>query len=181
MLGPSLGVSLRRSMNSSSSYYRATATPYTPYVPLLGNAHARVVIIGGGFAGLNTALGLAERGVRDVVLLEREQIGFGASGRNGGFVFAGYSLGEQSLLDQLGEARAQALFKLTTDAVQRIRQRIADYAIPCDAVDQGVIWANWFRDPGVLRQRQQLLAEHYGVQWQWLPAEELRERVRSER
>jgi gamma-glutamylputrescine oxidase len=48
-------------------------------------------------------------------------------------------------------------------------------------VDEGVIWANWFRDPEVLRQRQQLLAEHYGVHWVWLPREELRERVRSER
>jgi gamma-glutamylputrescine oxidase len=163
------------------SYYRATATPYAPHPPLKCNMHARVAVVGGGFAGLNTALGLAERGVRDVVLLEREQVGFGASGRNGGFVFAGYSLGEQSLLGQLGEARAQALFRLTTEAVQRIRQRIADYAIACDVVDEGVIWANWFRDPAVLRQRQQLLAAHYGVQWQWLPEAELRARVRSER
>ena len=170
-------------MNSStaSSYYRATATPYKAFAPLRGRTHARVAIIGGGYAGLNTALGLAERGVRDVVVLEREQIGFGASGRNGGFVFAGYSLGEQSLLDQLGEARAQALFGYTTAAVQRIRERVAKYAIACDAVDQGVIWANWFRDPAVLRQRQQLLAEHYGVNWQWLPQGEMRGLVRSER
>jgi len=167
--------------SSPSSYYRATAASYAPYAPLQGRAHARVAVVGGGFAGLNTALGLAERGVRDVVLLEREQVGFGASGRNGGFVFAGYSLGEQSLLDQLGEARAQVLFKLTTEAVGRIRQRITDYAINCDAVDEGVIWANWFRDPAVLRQRQQLLAEHYGVHWQWLPETELRARIRSER
>lgn len=165
----------------ASSYYRATAAPYEAFTPLQGRAHARVAIVGGGYAGLNTALGLAERGVRDVVLLEREQIGFGASGRNGGFVFGGYSLGEQSLLEQLGAARAQSLVKLTTQAVQRIRQRIADYAINCDAVDEGVIWANWFRDPGVLRQRQQLLAEHYGVQWQWLPQDELRGLIRSER
>jgi gamma-glutamylputrescine oxidase len=164
-----------------TSYYRATATPYGPYAPLQGRTHARVAIIGGGYAGLNTALGLAERGIRDVVLLEREQIGFGASGRNGGFVFGGYSLGEQSLLTQLGDARARELFKLTIGAVQRIRQRITDYSIACDAVDQGVIWANWFRDPAVLRQRQQLLAEHYGVHWQWLPQDELREHVRSER
>jgi gamma-glutamylputrescine oxidase len=166
---------------SFPSYYRATATPYPAYAALQGGGRARVAIVGGGFAGLNTALGLAERGVGEVVLLEREQIGFGASGRNGGFVFAGYSLGEQSLLDQLGEARAQAIFRLTTEAVQRIRQRIADYAIPCDAVDEGVIWANWFRDPAVLRQRQQLLAGHYGVQWQWLAETELRQRIHSER
>ena len=163
------------------SYYRATATPYEPYAPLQGATQARVAIIGGGYAGLNTALGLAERGVREVVLLEREQIGFGASGRNGGFVFAGYSLGEQALLAQRGEARARAMFDLTTEAVQRIRRRVADYAIDCDMVDEGVIWANWFRDPAVLRRRQQLLAEHYGVQWQWLPQQELRERVRSDR
>jgi gamma-glutamylputrescine oxidase len=99
-----------------TSYYRATATPYGPYAPLQGRTHARVAIIGGGYAGLNTALGLAERGIRDVVLLEREQIGFGASGRNGGFVFGGYSLGEQSLLTQLGDARARELFNASVSA-----------------------------------------------------------------
>lgn len=166
---------------SSTSYYRATAKPYVSWEPYQGSATASVAIVGGGFAGLNTALGLAERGVRDVVLLEREQIGFGASGRNGGFVFAGYSLGEQSLLDREGELRARALFGLTTEAVGRIRRRVADYEIACDAVDEGVIWANWFRDPAVLRQRQRLLAEHYGVQWQWLPEAELRQRIRSDR
>jgi gamma-glutamylputrescine oxidase len=163
------------------SYYRATATPYEPYAPLQGREEARVAVIGGGFAGLNTALGLAERGVRDVVVLEREQVGFGASGRNGGFVFGGYSLGEQALHQQLGAERAKRIFDLTTAAVQRIRERVTQHAMPCDMVDQGVIWANWFRDPDVLRKRQRLLAEHYGVHWEWLAQEELRERVRSER
>jgi gamma-glutamylputrescine oxidase len=166
---------------STPSYYRATATPYVPYAPLQGQHETRIAIVGGGYAGLNTALGLAERGVRDVVLLEREQVGFGASGRNGGFVFGGYSLGEQALLDQLGEQRARALFNLTTAAVERIRERVKKYAIDCDMVDQGVIWANWFRDPGVLRKRQQLLADHFDTHWDWLPQQELRERVRSER
>lgn len=163
----------------TDSYYRATATPYPAHKPLEGASSCRVAIVGGGFAGLNTALGLAERGQRDVVLLEREQVGFGASGRNGGFVFAGYSLGEAALLAQLGQARARALFELTSNAVERIRRRVADYSIACDAVDQGVIWANWFRDPEVLRQRQRLLAEHFGVRWKWVPQRELRECVRS--
>jgi len=163
------------------SYYRATAVGYEPYAALRGRAEARVVIVGGGFAGLHTALGLAERGVRDVVLLEREQIGFGASGRNGGFVFAGYSLGEQALLDRLGEERARALFGLTTAAVDRIRAQVTRYGIACDLVDDGVLWANWFRDPAVLRGRQALLEKHYGVNWEWVPREALRERVRTER
>ncbi|PMQ04112.1 Gamma-glutamylputrescine oxidoreductase [Dyella sp. AD56] len=163
------------------SYYRATATPYASFTPLQGKVDARVAIVGGGFAGLHTALGLAERGVRDVVLLEREQVGFGASGRNGGFVFGGYSLGEQSLLDQRGQDAARALFRMTTDAVARIRERVSRYEIPCDLVDQGIIWANWFRDPAVLRQRQELLEKHYGAAWEWLPQNELRARVHSTR
>ncbi len=169
------------SSSPAVSYYRATATPYAPYAPLQERIDTRVAIIGGGFAGLHTALGLAERGVRDVVLLEREQVGFGASGRNGGFVFGGYSLGEQSLLDQLGDTGARTLFGLTTDAVERIRQQVARYAIPCDLVDEGIIWANWFRDPAVLRQRQELLAKHYGIQWEWLPQSELRGRIHTQR
>jgi gamma-glutamylputrescine oxidase len=164
-----------------SSYYRATSTPYEPFAPLQGRKDVRVAIIGGGFAGLNTALALAERGVSDVVVLEREQIGFGASGRNGGFVFGGYSLGEEALRHQLGEQRARQVFDLTMAAVKRIRERVAHYEIACDVVDHGVIWANWFRDPEVLRKRQRLLADHYGVHWDWLPQEELRELVRSER
>lgn len=165
----------------SETYYLATANPHEPFAPLAGNRDACVAIVGGGYAGVNLALGLAERGVRDVVLLERETIGQGASGRNGGFVFAGYSLGEQALLDQLGADQARALYMRTVAAVELIRSRIARYAIDCDATDAGVIWANWFRDPQVLRERQRLLAEHYGVQWEWLPKETLRELVASER
>lgn len=164
-----------------ASYYRATATPYESHAPLQGATRAQVVVIGGGFAGLNTALGLAERGMQDVVLLEREQVGFGASGRNGGFVFAGYSLGEQSLLEQIGKVRAKVLFDLTVAAVGRIRERVARYAIACDMVDEGVIWANWFRDPEVLRKRQQLLDQYFDIRWHWLEQASLRGCIRSER
>lgn len=163
------------------SYYQATTAASAGYTRLQGTSRARVAIIGAGFAGLNTAIGLAERGLTDVVLLERERVGFGASGRNGGFVFAGYSLGEQSLLAQLEAERARKLFALTTAAVHCIRHRIQNYDIACDVVDEGVIWANWFRDPAVLRKRQQLLAKTYGAQWQRLAQSELRECVRSER
>jgi gamma-glutamylputrescine oxidase len=44
-----------------------------------------------------------------------------------------------------------------------------------------VIWANWFRDPEVLRARQRLLKEAYGVEWEWLPEEQLRSVIHSRR
>ncbi|MDY1550208.1 NAD(P)/FAD-dependent oxidoreductase [Luteibacter sahnii] len=152
-----------------------------PRMPPAGRREAAVVIVGGGFAGLNTALGLAARGQRDVVLLESRTIGFGASGRNGGFVFAGYSLGEKALLDKAGEAKAARLYRRTVEAVDLIRERIRSLAIDCDCVDAGVVWANWFRDARVLRDRQRLLAEHYGADWEWLPADALQAFVRSRR
>lgn len=138
-------------------------------------------VIGGGFAGLNTALGLAERGTDGVTVLESENIGFGASGRNGGFVFAGFSRGEEALLRELGPRQAKALYAGTRDAVETIRRRIGQYRINCDVTEGGAIWANWFRDPEILRSRQRLLAEHYDAHWQWLTQAELREKIRSER
>ncbi|MGE7136842.1 NAD(P)/FAD-dependent oxidoreductase [Luteibacter sp. NPDC031894] len=163
-----------------SWYHDRTTTPALRPPPQ-GRREAAVVIVGGGFAGLNTALGLAARGVRDVVLLESKWIGFGASGRNGGFVFAGYSLGEKALLERAGAERARQLYTRTVDAVNLIRERIAALAIDCDAVDAGVVWANWFRDAEVLRARQRLLAEHYGADWQWIPRDAMHEFVRSPR
>ncbi|HEX5960269.1 MAG TPA: FAD-binding oxidoreductase [Rhodanobacteraceae bacterium] len=163
------------------TWYAASARPFDPLPALEGRHEARVVIVGGGYAGVCLALGLAERGVREVLLLERKGIGHGASGRNGGFVFGGYSLGEDALLRQLGAERARRLYAATTDAVGLIRKRIAKYAIQCDATDAGVIWANWFRDPQVLRERQRLLAQTYGVEWEWIAKNHLRSIIHSRR
>jgi gamma-glutamylputrescine oxidase len=164
-----------------TTYYRATARPHPPHPSLEGIHDTRVVVIGGGFAGLNTAMSLVERGMTDVMVLERERVGFGASGRNGGFVFAGYSLGEQALLRQLGADRARALFAHTVDAVERVRARIHRHRIGCDPVEEGVIWANWFRDPQLLRSRQRLLMERFDARWRWLDGEHLRERLHTDR
>jgi glycine/D-amino acid oxidase-like deaminating enzyme len=78
------------------SFYRATAGNES-WPSLQGVADADVCIIGGGFAGLATAASLMEKGRRNVVVLEAETVGHGASGRNGGFVFGGYSPGERAL------------------------------------------------------------------------------------
>lgn len=151
------------------------------YPPLAEPFEADTVIVGGGFAGLNTALSLAEAGAKNIVLLEAESLGFGASGRNGGFVFAGYSLGEQALLKKLGQHHARRLYQRSVAAVERIRRRINQYRIDCERIDEGVIWANWFRNPQILKARQRLLSEHFGVDWQWLPQAQLRELLLTDR
>lgn len=162
-------------------YYRASCQAAFAAPALQGADEAEVCIVGGGFAGLNTALGLLERGVGPVRLLEVGSIGFGASGRNGGFVFGGFSRGEDALLRDLGPDAARRLYALTTDAVGRIRARIDHYGIACEHVDAGVIWANWFRDAAPLHARQALLAEHFGTRWQWIDQPTMRGLIASER
>lgn len=166
---------------STLDYYAATAGPAPDHPPLAGRVASRVCVVGGGFAGLNTALGLVERGVDDVTVLEARTIGHGASGRNGGFVFAGYSRGEAALLEDLGPRRAKALYQRTRDAVALVRSRSERYAIDCDRVDGGVMWANWFRDASVLDARRRLLAEHFDTEWRPIDRARLRMQVKSER
>ena len=165
----------------SRGYYSTAAAPSAAFPPLSGPREVAVCIVGGGFAGLNTALGLAERGQRDVLLLDAREVAHGASGRNGGFVFAGFSRGEAQLLRDLGPVRAPALYRGTQDAVGLIRRRIAQHGIDCQATDAGVLWANWFRDPAPLRERQALLARHFGVEWEWVPRRQLAEQVHTAR
>jgi len=151
------------------------------YAPLTQPIEAKVCVVGGGFAGLHTALSLVERGVKDVLLLEAEHVGFGASGRNGGFVFGGYSLGEAQLLRALGPASAKRWYLKTQAAVARIRSLIARYGIDCDCTDEGVLWVNWFADAAPLRARQALLAENFDTHWQPWNRAQVQAAITSER
>jgi glycine/D-amino acid oxidase-like deaminating enzyme len=166
---------------AAQSYYEATVE--RPERPSQSSAHeeAAVCIVGGGFAGLATALGLVERGVRDVVVLEAQGVGFGASGRNGGFVFGGYSLDCADLLRALGPQDARALYGLTLDAVALIGARIARHGIDCDVVDAGVILADWFGRPETLAAQRELMRTSFGVQWEPISKSALRDRLKTDR
>lgn len=157
-----------------SIYYDRTAGTPPRFPGLRGRIELDTCVVGGGLAGLNVAQGLAERGHADVGLLEARSLGFGASGRNGGFVFSGFSLGEAALLRAVGPERARALHRGTRDAVALVRERSIRLGIDCDRVDSPVLWANWFDEPGILRRRQALLAEQFGAQWEWIDRSTLR-------
>lgn len=164
----------------SGHYYRATSTG-ARYAALAGPLEAAVCIIGGGFAGLSTALALAERGATDIVLLESETVGFGASGRNGGFVFGGFSLGERAILDTVGDEDGKKLYQMTLAAVERIRDRIHQYEIACDLKEEGVYLANWFDDARILDAQQRFMRDKLGVEWERVSAAQLAEKVVTQR
>jgi gamma-glutamylputrescine oxidase len=163
------------------TYYAASAGPAPARTALRGGVEAQVCVIGGGFAGLATAIGLIERGMRDVVIVEGETVGHGASGRNGGFVFGGFSLDNAQLLADQGSAGARAMYDLTREAVSTIRRRIKQHGIACDAVEGGVVLANWFDDDAILRKRQEFMAREFDVHWRLLSRDELGAWTRSQR
>jgi gamma-glutamylputrescine oxidase len=163
------------------TFYQETGDPGLRFAPLAGRADADTVIVGGGFAGLATALSLHERGVNGSMLLEAESIGFGASGRNGGFVSGGFSLDARRLHKRLGHERARRLYLMSENAVRRIRQRIERYGIDCDAAYEGVIVASWFNEDRTLRELQRFMRESFDLHWHWLERDELRGLLRTER
>ncbi|MFO1250343.1 MAG: FAD-dependent oxidoreductase, partial [Inhella sp.] len=111
-------------MISGQTWYEASA-PSLAFPSLDGQTQeCEVAILGGGFAGLAAARGLQERRIKDLVLLEQQGVGHGASGRNGGFVFGGFSRGPGALLRDLGAVKARTLYALTREAVATIRRRI---------------------------------------------------------
>ena len=165
---------------AARDYYRATSDA-PAYCALQGDADAAICIIGAGFAGLSTALALAERGATDIVVLEAEQVGHGASGRNGGFVFGGFSLGERAIIDTVGEKDAKKLYHMTLGAVERIRSRIHQYGIACDIKEEGVYLANWFDDERIMERQQRFMRDKLGVEWERVSASALAEKLVSNR
>lgn len=123
-----------------SSYYAAMATPLPPFSPPQGQIDCDVCVIGGGFMGLSTALNLAERGY-DVVLLEAQRVGFGASGRNGGQVGQGQRLDQDELEDLVGKDHARELWTIANQSVDLVRRRAASPLVEAEFAD-GIIHAD---------------------------------------
>jgi gamma-glutamylputrescine oxidase len=129
----------RESDSYPPSYYLATAKGLAEPTPLKGDARCDVCIVGGGYTGISTALHLAERGYKAMVL-EAHRIGWGASGRNGGQLNGGQRVSPEVMADIVGKERARVLWDLGEAAKHQVKQRIARHAIDCD-LKPGVISA----------------------------------------
>ncbi len=118
------------------SYYAASANSYAPFPRARGDLACDVCVVGGGFTGLSAALHLAERGY-DVILLEGERIGWGASGRNGGQLIPGLRKSATDLIDMFGAEKARQAFTLSLDAIAMVQERIERHAIACNFKPSG--------------------------------------------
>jgi gamma-glutamylputrescine oxidase len=114
-----------------NSYYAATAVRETAFPALQGPAVCDVAVVGGGLAGLSAALELRQRGL-DVLLLEAQQVGYGASGRNGGQAIHGLACEQSTIEDQLGLDEARRVWAMSIEALDLLRERIREHRIDCD-------------------------------------------------
>lgn len=116
------------------NYYTATCNDASVYPRLDSDRRSDVVIVGGGFTGIATAVELAERGL-SVTLLEANRIGWGATGRNGGQVTGSLS-GDAAILRQLtrriGSEANNVVRMLRWHGHDIITRRIERYGIECD-------------------------------------------------
>jgi glycine/D-amino acid oxidase-like deaminating enzyme len=163
------------------SYYAATANRRIEHPPLVGEEVADVCIVGGGFSGLNTAIELAKRG-RSVVLLEARQIGWGASGRNGGQLIRGVGHGVEQFESVIGAEGVRSLKLMGLEAVEIVRRRVAEFSIDCDLTWGYCDLANKPRDlAGFAEDMEELKGLGYRHEMRLLQAHEMRSVVGSDR
>lgn len=142
------------------SYYAATAVRGAGYAALDGDASCDVAIVGGGLAGLSAAIELAQRG-HAVRVLEAREVGFGASGRNGGQAIHGLACDIGEIEAQLGADEARRVFGMSVEALDLIRARCQQFAIDAD-------WQDGFLGVAVnARKARELLAgaEHLATRY----------------
>jgi len=120
-----------------------------------------VVVIGAGYTGCHAALELAERGYQ-VVVLEAERVGWGASGRNGGQICTGFARGQGSIEAAVGKDDARKLFALAEEAKALLTRRIEAHAIACD-LKWGYLYAAFKeRQMAEFRAEAEAMARDYG-------------------
>src|SRR5215468_5534170 len=121
------------------SYWAATAGAEVEGAdPVAGDLEVEVAIIGGGYTGLSTAYHLARAFGVGAHVLEANRIGWGCSGRNGGFCSIGIGKeGHASWIRRWGHDGARAVFSQGVEAVRLVQAILTEEAIDADATPAG--------------------------------------------
>ncbi len=162
------------------SYYAATAQRDQRFDALQSNVECDVAIVGGGLAGLSAAIELADRGF-SVVLLEAQQVGWGASGRNGGQVIAGLACDQSVIDEQLGRDASRRVWDMTAEAIRLIAERRDRFEIDCDWTDGYMSMADSPRKARELRTWHDRMAAEYGYETTWIDRRDVQQWIDSPR
>jgi len=145
----------------TNSYYAASANTAPARNALDESIEADVCVIGAGITGCSTALNLAEKGYK-TVLLEGNRVGWGASGRSGGQMIFGYACDMHKLKSMVGTRDAQLLWTVADESVAYTRSQIERFDIQCDLKDGHLHAAVKPRHMRELESWQQEMETEYG-------------------
>jgi len=162
------------------TYYRRTMADRAARPALSGTVECDVAIVGGGLAGLSAALQLARAG-RRVAVLEAESVGFGASGRNGGFVFPGYAADDGDIARIAGKERARQLHLLSIEGVEFVRDTIGSLGTADAASQPGIMSVLRYDDGENLKAYADKARRDYHYELEYMDRDAVRAVLKSER
>ena len=140
---------------------------------------ADTAIIGGGYTGLSAAITLAKRGV-NVVLLEAETVGWGASSRNGGMTLTGLKVPMQTIIKKYGRELAKELFQASIDSVNTVEEIVKQEGINCGFARTGhLLAANKPKHYEALKDEVDFMAKEFGHKVHLVPPKDLHSEIGS--
>jgi glycine/D-amino acid oxidase-like deaminating enzyme len=153
---------------------------YEPGPRLEGIEQADVVIVGGGYTGLWSAICLKDADPSiDVVVLEQQVVGYGASGRNGGFAMTMVGRNIHQLAKMVGDEQAKATYLAMHDAIDEIEQFAAKEGIDADIWHSGNVTVSNGPEQDIRIRQDVEAANRMGLPFEFLEAEQVREYVDS--
>jgi gamma-glutamylputrescine oxidase len=159
------------------TWYRDTRADDHSWPGVKAPLECDVCIIGAGLAGLSCAIELAAQG-KNTIVLEASRVAWGASGRNAGFVIAGYAHDIANIERRIGPDAARELYRLSREGVELVRQRVAELA-PQALLGSGSLCAGHTDDEPGVRRSSEYLARQYDHHVKVLSEIELAELLRS--
>ena len=162
--------------DATTSLWSVTATPPSPVKRMAGDTTCDVVIVGAGFTGLSAALHLAEAGA-SVTVIEKREIGFGASGRSGGQVNLGFKLDPDDLESYVGVEVGRRMLAEGSRVGEAVFGLIDRYGLQCDAQQKG--WLKVAHCASAMRRqkRQQSQWKRRGIELAFLSGDDITRRA----
>ena len=167
-------------MNEFLSYYHRIQQRGAIRSNLTTSINVENCIIGGGLAGISTMLSLVERG-HSVALLESKTVGFGASGRNGGFLSSGFSLGVSEIEKKVGLSVTKELFQLSQKGVELVLARSNKFCLEDKDLSAGMVRSSWFSISDTLERDVEYMNNTFNTSLAYWPEKIVKENYLTDR
>ncbi|MBB4052053.1 gamma-glutamylputrescine oxidase [Devosia subaequoris] len=161
------------------SYYAASRHIIRQPVALDGSVEADICIVGAGYSGLSAAISLAEHGFK-VVMVEAAEVGWGASGRNGGQIVNGLNASLDTIQRRYGQQTANFVGSLLQEGAEIIYDRVERYGIDCDLKHGNIYAAYTPKHMEELKAKQALWRSHGMDDHELLDSNQIRQHIGSD-